>query len=104
MIELKQFHRRAIKIDAHDNVAVALVNLEMGDEVVLGGTTYTLRSRVPAKHKFALENLKPDDRIMMYGVLVGQALSPIHQGEAVSTSNTRHRSATFHAKSSSRTW
>jgi altronate hydrolase len=104
MIELKQYHRRALKIGSDDNVAVALVNLEMGDEVVLGGTTYILRSRVPAKHKFALKDLKPDDRIIMYGVLVGQALAPIHQGEAVSTSNTRHRSAGFHGKSSSYTW
>jgi altronate hydrolase len=104
MIELKQFHRRALKIGTHDNVAVALVNLQIGDEVDLDGTTYVLKSSVPAKHKVALEDLKPDDAIIMYGVLVGQAVAPIGRGEALSTSNTRHRSAGFQAKSNSFTW
>jgi altronate hydrolase len=103
MIELKQT-RRALKIAVHDNVAVALADLQMGDEIVLDGTTYVLKSSVPAKHKVALEDLNPDDAIIMYGVLVGQAVAPIRRGEALSTLNTRHRSAAFQGKSSVYTW
>jgi altronate hydrolase len=104
MIELRQFERRALKISDDDNVAVALANLQTGDEVVLQGTTYILRSSVQAKHKFALEDLNPDDKIIMYGALVGQAVAPICRGEALSTFNTRHRSADFHGKSGSYPW
>jgi altronate hydrolase len=104
MIELRQFERRALKISDDDNVAVALANLQTGDEVVLQGTTYILRSSVQAKHKFALEDLNPDDKIIMYGALVGQAVAPICRGEVLSTSNTRHRSADFHGKSGSYPW
>ena len=63
MSELKLLQRSALKIGPEDNVAVALSRLESGDEVVLDGQPYKIRSRVPAKHKFALQDLKPGDRI-----------------------------------------
>ena len=104
MNELKLLQRNILKIDPADNVAVALMRLDTGDEGVLGGRSYKIQSKVPAKHKFALQDFKAGDGIFMYGVLVGQATTAIRQGEVISVANTRHQSAEFHPKSVSQTW
>ena len=104
MNELKLLQRNVLKIGPADNVAVALTRLESGDEVVLNGHFYKIQSRVPAKQKFALQDFDSGDRIVMYGVLVGQATAAIRKGEVLSVLNTKHQSAEFHAKSVSQTW
>jgi altronate hydrolase len=104
MSELKLLQRKVLKIGPADNVAVALMGLEAGDQVVLDGQSYKIQSRVPAKHKFALQDFNAGDRIVMYGVLVGQATTAIRRGEVLSVLNTKHQSAEFHAKSVSQTW
>ena len=98
MNELKLLQRKVLKIGPADNVAVALTRLESGDEVVLNGQSYKIQSRVPAKQKFALQDFDSGDRIVMYGVLVGKATTPIRTGEALSVLNMKHQSADFHAK------
>src|SRR5712692_4302451 len=104
MSELKLLQRKVLKIGPADNVAVALMRLEAGDQVVLEGQSYKIQSRVPAKHKFALQDFNSGDGIVMYGVLVGQATTAIRKGEVLSVLNTKHQSAEFHAKSVSQTW
>src|SRR6266478_1653248 len=104
MTELKLLQRRALKIGPEDNVAVALTRLETGDQVVLEGQSYKIRSRVPAKHKFALQDFNPGDRIIMYGGLVGQATSAIRKGDMITVSNLRHQSTDFHGKTISQKW
>jgi len=104
MSELKLLQRKVLKIGPADNVAVALMRLEAGDQVVLDGQSYKIQSRVPAKHKFALQDFNAGDRIVMYEVLVGQATTAIRRGEVLSVFNTKHQSAEFHAKSVSQTW
>src|SRR5579862_2460108 len=99
MNELKLLQRNVVKISPADNVAVALMRLETGNEVVLDGQTYKIQSKVPAKHKFALKDFNPGDPITMYGVLVGLATAPILKGETITVANMRHHSADFHAKS-----
>jgi altronate hydrolase len=101
---LKQFRRDAVRIAGQDNVAVALADLQAGDEVVVDGETSVLATSVSVKHKFALRDFSPGDKIFMYGVLVAEATSPIRKGESLTTSNTRHKSAGFHEKSGSVTW
>ena len=98
MNELKLLQRKVLKIGPADNVAVALTRLEPGDEIVLNGHSHKIQSRVPAKQKFALQDFNAGDRIIMYGVLVGQATAPIRTGEALSVLNMKHQSAEFHAK------
>jgi altronate hydrolase len=104
MNELKVLQRNVLKISPVDNVAVGLMRLEKGDQVVLDGQSYNIQSRVPAKHKFALRDFNTGDGIVMYGVLVGQATAAIRKGEVLSVLNTKHQSAEFHAKSVSQTW
>jgi altronate hydrolase len=104
MSDLKLFQRAAIKIGPRDNVAVSLATLEAGEQVLLEGEQQRVLTRVPAKHKFALQDFGVGDQIIMYGVVVGKALHPVRKGEALSTANTRHLSSGFHEKTSSYSW
>jgi altronate hydrolase len=104
MSGLKLFRRDAVKIASQDNVAVALVDLKAGDEVTVDGETSVLTTGVSAKHKFALRDFAAGDKVFMYGVLVAEATTPIHKGESLTTSNTRHLSASFSVKSASSAW
>jgi len=104
MSELKLLQRNALKISPEDNVAVALTRLEAGEQVALDGQPYKIRTRVPVKHKFALQDLKTGDRIIMYGGLVGEATAAIPKGDVIAVSNMRHQSSDFHGKTTSYKW
>ena len=62
-----------------DNVLVALEDLEAGSRISLEGRVFKLRQPVPAKHKFAIAELKTGDAVVMYGVMVGKAMQHIPQ-------------------------
>jgi altronate hydrolase len=104
MTELRLFQRKAMKIEAQDDVAVALADIKQGETIELAGQTIRAASNIASKHKFALKDLNPGDPILMYGVLVAEALSSIPLGAAVTTMNARHRSADFHRKNSAYAW
>jgi altronate hydrolase len=104
LTELKEFERKATRVDDDDSVAVALTDIQAGELITLGGRRYTLKTRVPAKHKFALRDFSAGDRIVMYGVVVGEATQPIAVGEALTTTNTRHESSGFGEKRASPAW
>ena len=74
---------------------IALTDLHQGEQVEHQKQLYTLVSDVPAKHKFATEDLSVGADIVMYGVLVGKAIQPIRRGEWLNTSNIRHHTADF---------
>lgn len=95
---------RVLQLDSRDNVLVALVDLKQGDSVQCFGTSHLLKSNVPAKHKFATTDLAPGASIVMYGVLVGQAVKPIAAGELLTVSNIRHQAASFHEQSEPFQW
>ena len=84
-----------LKIHPNDNVLVALRDLEAGNTIHYNGLGLTLSTPVKAKHKFAIEALEPGKEVYMYGVLVGRAVKPIAQGEAITTENLEHASETF---------
>lgn len=104
MTDLKQFERRATRISSADNVAVALANLRAGDSIVLAEEVCVLSTDVPAKHKFALREFAGGDRVVMYGVVVGEAAVPIRKGERLTTSNTRHQTSGFGERFASEAW
>src|SRR5215471_12590405 len=95
---------RVLQLDSRDNVLVALVDLKQGENVEWMGRTHPLKSNVPAKHKFATTDLPPDAPVVMYGVLVGQAVKPIAAGELLTVSNIRHQAASFHEQSGPFQW
>ena len=69
-----------LQLHPGDNVLIALRDLRKGERIDAPHSV-VLTSDVPAKHKFATENLAPNADVLMYGVLVGMAwvaLSLIH--------------------------
>ena len=68
---------RVLQLNPKDNVLVALNDLRKGEQISFSGRTYTLRTDVPAKHKFAMHDISPGGVVVMYGVLIGKAMEPI---------------------------
>jgi len=95
---------RVVQLDSRDNVLVALTDLKRAESVEWAGRQHVLKSDVPAKHKFATTDLAPGDHVVMYGVLVGQAVKPIAAGELLTLSNIRHQAASFHQQSEPFRW
>ena len=96
--------RKVLQLDARDNVLIALSDLKQGDVVDFNGSTYPLVSRVPAKHKFATEDLPVGTSIVMYGVLVGKTVRRVQRGEALTLENVRHEALPFRDKSVEFRW
>jgi altronate hydrolase len=84
-----------IKIDPRDNVLVALADLRAGSRLEFEGQELIIQEDIPAKHKIFLQNMLPDDEVIMYGVLVGKAICFIPKGGLMSTENTRHASQDY---------
>jgi altronate hydrolase len=95
---------RILRLDARDNVLIALADLKQGDTVEHGGEKYKLVSGVPAKHKFATEDLPVGAVATMYGVLVGKTSQPVRRGEALTTANLHHEAAPYHEKAKNFQW
>src|ERR1035437_7067433 len=97
-------NHKVIKIHPDDNVLVALMNLEEGEEVNYNGEAYTIIGRVPAKHKFVSRDMQPGDELFMYGVLVGKARAFIPRGAVITTSNVKHAANDFEVRERKLNW
>jgi altronate hydrolase len=87
-----------------DNVLVALHDLKK-DEIVFHDTeTICLTTEVPAKHKFAMRDLKVGHQVIMYGVVVGRATQPIAVGEVITTQNLKHDAKGYEVRASHYQW
>src|SRR6266849_7645244 len=95
---------RVLKLDSSDNVLIALTDLNQGEQIAFSGNNYTLVSDIPAKHKFATEDLAIGADVIMYGVVVGRTVKPVRQGDRLTTSNIRHQTAGFHQQSEGYRW
>jgi altronate hydrolase len=89
---------RVLQVHPNDNVLVALSDLKKGEEVSGLGGTLVLLSNVQAKHKFVTTHLAAGEPVIMYGVSIGKAVTPIRLGELVTTQNVRHYAATVEKK------
>jgi len=96
--------RAALKLHDDDNVLIALRDLRLGDRVELGSHSLALTSDVPAKHKFAVDDLSSGAVVRMYGVVVGKATQPIPAGSLLTTGNVRHEALPFREKASEYRW
>ena len=88
-------NHKITRIHPADNVLVALTNLEQGEQVVYNGEDYLLPGRVPAKHKFVMNDMEEGDSIIMYGVLVGKTRQPLQKGTVITVSNVKHAASEF---------
>jgi altronate hydrolase len=96
--------QRIIKVHPADNVLVALTDLQPGEQVEYKGSSYKILEVIPAKHKFAIAEIPQGGEIIMYGVLVGKAQSPIPVGGLLSTGNVVHAANSFLTGSSHTDW
>ena len=95
---------RILQLDSRDNVLIALTDLNQGEQIEFSGKNYILVSNVPAKHKFATQDLAMGAEVIMYGVLVGKAAKPISRGERLTTSNVQHQASDFRDQSGEYHW
>lgn len=96
--------KKVLKVNPNDNVIVALVDLKAGETVTLDGVSYEVLKDTQAKHKFAAVDLAEEDKIYMYGVIVGKAKHPIKKGEVITTENVKHQSAKVTGKNDTIGW
>ncbi|WP_149304027.1 UxaA family hydrolase [Pareuzebyella sediminis] len=92
---------KLIKVHPEDNVAIALVDLVQGDRIAFEGEEIIVLADTKAKHKITLVDLSAEDKIYMYGVLVGKAVSKIDRGGLLTTANVKHQSDPVQKKTAS---
>ena len=78
-----------LRVHPADSVAVALAPLAAGRLVDLDGTGITLRSDIPAGHKFALVPISEGQPVTRYGSAIGLASADIAPGEHVHSHNLK---------------
>ena len=79
--------RKVLILNEIDNIAVCLVDLEIGEVIGQDGLTLTIQNHIPRGHKIATKNISKDDGIIKYGERMGHATSDIKIGEHVHTHN-----------------
>ena len=89
---------RTLTVNAQDNVAVALTDLEAGEQLEVAGKTIILKENIKLKHKYALHDFDTGDELIMYGIIVGKATQPIASGQAITTTNVSHKTAKVHQR------
>ncbi len=97
-------NQKTLQIHPKDNVLVALQDLKAGETVPFQDRSIQLKDDVNAKHKFAIDDLHPGDRIIMYGGVVGKAVYGIPSGGALHTENVKHDAEDFGEKSGTYQW
>ena len=80
---------------AHDNVAVAVVDIKAGQDVEGRDlvTNKALKAKatmdIPLGHKLALKDFKAGDTVTKYGCDIGRVVAPIKAGDHVHVHNVK---------------
>jgi altronate hydrolase len=70
-----------LRINAADNVAVAISPLPAGEKIRIDTLEFILKEDIPAGHKFALKDFTEGEDVIKYGYPIGHAIAPKKQGE-----------------------
>lgn len=81
--------RSLMKMNARDNVAVALRAITAGEQLALDGSTVEANMDIPRGHKIALSSFNEGDIIVKYGYPIGHATASIQKGEHIHTHNLK---------------
>ncbi len=92
------------RLHPDDDAIVALRNLRSGETASLEGQSWTLRSDVAAKHKFAARDFAVGDLVKMYGTIAGKTLRAVGAGELLSRENVTHATASPVARATNFQW
>lgn len=79
-----------LKIHPKDNVLVALRDLAKEEAISYNGKQYVVKEKIPAKHKFFIQDMNAGDKVIMYGVLVGKVQNTVSAGRLMTTGNVKH--------------
>lgn len=82
--------KKAVKLDATDNVMTCTSEIFSGEFVESAGITGdTVQSveNIPAWHKIALRDIRKGEKIFKYGEIIGETNSDIPKGGLVSHEN-----------------
>lgn len=78
-----------IKINAGDNVCVALAPIPKGTLLLVDGTEVTALEDIPQGHKIALSDIPKGAEVIKYGCRIGFAKEDIKKGQWIHTHNVR---------------
>ncbi len=82
---------QAVVLNAKDNVGVALVDLQSGDELDLRVDEQVVRVKlvepIGYQHKFSVRQIGSGSRILKYGEVIGEATRDIKPGQHVHIHN-----------------
>ena len=81
--------KSTIQIHSTDNVAVALRDLQQGEQIDVGGQLVQLAQDVVRGHKFAITQIDSGQNIIKYGLPIGHALATILPGEHIHSQNAK---------------
>ena len=70
-----------------DNCLIARVDLQAGATVAIDGRDVSLPGPVHLGHKVARRDLRPGDKVLRYGAIIGTATAPIAIGAHIHTHN-----------------
>ena len=77
---------RAFQIDIRDNVVTALEEIAPGPVQILGDCAkerYDAAEKIPDGHKMAIRRIEQGEKIIKYGVVIGEATKEIAPGSWV---------------------
>lgn len=78
-----------LKINPADNVAVAIVDLPAGEQIIVDDVNIVLNQAVPAGHKFALKDFAQGEDVIKYGYPIGHTAVAACQGDWMNEDNIK---------------
>lgn len=76
-----------LKIHPNDNVAVALCNLQKGEQIIDDKNTVIVSEEIERGHKIALCDLSVGETVIKYGYPIGKITCDVKAGEHIHTHN-----------------
>ena len=82
--------KRFLKINAVDNVAVAIADdLKAGEVVEIDGRKITLKEDIARGHKFAIQAIAEGENVIKYGYPIGHATAAVEVGGWIHSHNLK---------------
>ena len=76
-----------VRLNARDNVCVALGELPEGTSVEMEGVEIVTRGVIPFGHKFAVTDIPIGGHVIKYGEVIGLVTQPIWAGDHIHLHN-----------------
>ena len=79
--------RKVLILDARDNIAVCLADMQAGETVEQDNISITVKNPIARGHKIATADIEKGEGIIKYGERMGHAITYIARGEHVHVHN-----------------